>query len=683
MKHADETELGSGHLDKAARARPHPQTTYAETTIVPDSFYGSLRTLFADRVLKTQLDQLRKQGSYDAFRLGWCPTYDVRRLTGAKTRLDGIPPSLFWESDVGKWIEAACYFLSTHTASAHAAEFEAAIAELVDMIAAAQQDDGYLNIYFTVVDPAGRFKNMRDMHEMYNAGHLLEGALAHYHYTGSRKFIDVMIKNVDCFMRHVGPDEGQLHGYPGHPELELALLRLYAVTRDPRHERFALYLLEERGTRRPEQGKDGRYFVHEAEVRDDHVHPLTMESLKDVSYHQAHAPLTEQQDILGHSVRAFYLLTGAADAGGPLLDAARRLWTDAVDAKMYVTGGFGTEPRIEGFSRIAHRLPQSTGEGGCYAETCASIAAIMCSERILSHALDGKVRDTMELALLNAVLGGTNLEGTAFSYANKLATYGDETAERAEWFEVCCCPPNLSRTLGMLGGYTWATRVDAAAKTIGLDVYLLLSAARTVELGGGATATVKMSSGMPWAGGAGLELSAPDGWSWDLRLPKPGYATGVTLSVPATERDGFLHARLPATAAVELAFDMAVRLLAPHPASGQDTLTVTRGPIVYVAESVDNAALDDAHPHFEGLGISPRAQFAQRTTQIAGVDVVLLQSAAGDVLELDNWDGPAYRENQGRTWTKRPEEVTWVPWFARANRSGKGRVRTSFLRADE
>lgn len=167
----------------------------------------------------------------------------------------------------------------------------------------------------------------------------------------------------------------------------------------------------------------------------------------DGRYNQSHAPLHEQDTILGHSVRALYLTTAAADLGGKFLNDAERLFMDAVDHKMYATGGLGTEPgvsfaarrtadgQIEGFSAVPYRLPQSTDEGGCYAETCASIAAMMTAERLLSHHLDGKVRDTMELCLYNAVLGGGSLDGKAFAYANKLATYGDETAIRNDWFE--------------------------------------------------------------------------------------------------------------------------------------------------------------------------------------------------------------------------------------------------------
>jgi DUF1680 family protein len=149
-------------------------------------------------------------------------------------------------------------------------------------------------------------------------------------------------------------------------------------------------------------------------------------------------PLHEQDNILGHSVRALYLLTAAADLGGEFLDDAKRLLANCVDYKMYATGGIGSEPRFEGFHEAKYRLPQSTGEGGCYAETCASIACMMVSERILSWKLDGKTRDTMELCLLNAVLGGGSLNGKQFSYANKHATWGDEVALRNDWFEGGC-----------------------------------------------------------------------------------------------------------------------------------------------------------------------------------------------------------------------------------------------------
>jgi DUF1680 family protein len=211
-------------------------------------------------------------------------------------------------------------------------------------------------------------------------------------------------------------------------------LRLHALTGDDAHLDFAKYLLSERGRKRPEYNNE-TFFEFEARQRDDLLVPHTLDSIHDISYHQAHLPLHDQNDILGHSVRAFYLLTACADLGGEFAEDAKRLYLDTVRHKMYATGGLGTWPRIEGFHPARYHLPQSTGEGGCYAETCASIALMMTCERLLSHQLDGGVRDTLELALLNNALGGGSLDGQQFSYANKHATWGDETAIRKDWFE--------------------------------------------------------------------------------------------------------------------------------------------------------------------------------------------------------------------------------------------------------
>lgn len=287
----------------------------------------------------------------------WLPIYDTRRLQGGKSRLDTIPPSLFWESDIGKWVEAACYFLANPSSAStkEAKEFELAIEKLIGEIEAFQHDDGYLDVYFTVVDPAGKFKNLRDMHEMYNAGHLLEAAIAHYRWSGSRRFLDVMIKNLECFMNAFGPAEGQRPGYPGHPELELAVLRLYSITKDPRHQSFVEHMLSARGTR-PASLDGQHFFVWEAQQRDDPLFANHMKSIDDMAYNQAHEPLHDQDAILGHSVRGMYLLTACADFGGDYLEDAKRLWIDATQRKMYITGGIGSEPRVSLPSLILNPL---------------------------------------------------------------------------------------------------------------------------------------------------------------------------------------------------------------------------------------------------------------------------------------------------------------------------------------
>lgn len=330
----------------------------------------------------------------------------------------------------------------------------------------------------------------------------------------------------------------------------------------------------------------------------------------------------------------------------------------------------------------------------------------MIADRLISSELNGKLRDTIELCLHNAVLGAGSLDGKQFAYANKLATCGDETAIRKDWFEgkpkrhldrereimvlttpviVCCCPPNLSRTLGMLGGYTWKASVDATSKTISLDILLFVSATRTIDLGNGETATATMKTEMPWQGKTSWELDAPKGWSWQVKLPSPHYAENIEVegiaSTPA--ESGFLAASTGDHAQLSMSFDMPIRLLAPHVLSGQDTLNVTRGPIVYIVESGDNKQLEASYKHFERIGISEAATFEQHPIEIGGIPMIGLTSSENSVFALEAED-VAYRQvnakQPARRWKPLNTLLEFVPWFARANRGGDGRIRTALLR---
>ncbi|WWC95590.1 hypothetical protein V866_002455 [Kwoniella sp. B9012] len=684
----DPTPQAFEELDRAISRpyeRPHPQETFHQTSIANDSFFGKIRAIYAQRVLKRQLDQLRKQGSYEAFKLGWHPKYDVDKLQGAKCTISS-PPTLFWDSDVGKWIEATCYFLSTAEGSGlpHASEFVSAIDELIAMMAKAQQSDGYLGTYFTVVDKAGRLRNLRDMHEMYNCGHLLEAALAHHRWSGDRKFLNIMIRYVDLLMKTFGPGENQRHGYPGHPELELAVLRLYSQTRDPRHYTFGRYLVAARGQREPSLGGKP-FFVWEAEQRKDSFFHASMASIDDGRYHQWHAPLHDQDTILGHSVRALYLITAASDLGGMLLDDAKRLWNDCVDNKMYVTGGIGSIPDIEGFSEFPHFLPNSHDEGGCYAETCASIACMMICERLLSQKLSGKARDVMERCLLNNVLGGASLDGKHFYYDNRLATCGNEVADRSEWFEVCCCPPNLSRTMGLLGGYMWS--VKTKPQTISLDIYLYMSGERTVKLPSGEIATVEMSSEMPWCGKTTLRLQAPEGYDWIVQIPEPEYAVNFkmspTSSITQTDVEGYHSLSLPAESTCFVTFDLPVRLLAPHPTTHQDTLAIARGPIIYTAESYDNTSLEKEHKHFEGIGLLETTTFEEISMEIGNLSIITLisdQNVYAKTTRGKKEIGSMIVVGGQEKWIEEEGKLKLIPFFARSNRDTGGRLRTMFPR---
>lgn len=328
--------------------------------------------------LQYQLDVLKQTGRYDAFKLQWHPVYDK------PPKVFPIPDHLFWDSDVAKWIEGACYFLQQQSIP----NIAEAVHELVEMIRKAQQPDGYINIHYTVVEPGKRFTNLNHMHELYNCGHLVEAALAHHALYDNDRLLAPITAYVDLLCKTFGPEPGQIHGYPGHPEIELALIRLYERTGVDRYLSLARYLIAERGN---PTGCDGKHFFEvEAANRggDPNSRPEYYPEVFCPWYHQAQAPIAEQDTIEGHCVRAMYLLVSVADLvrieqGHAGLEAATyRLWNNMVSKKMYSTGGIGAIKELEGFG-LDYFLPQGTDEGGCYSETCAAIGVMMLAQRLL------------------------------------------------------------------------------------------------------------------------------------------------------------------------------------------------------------------------------------------------------------------------------------------------------------
>lgn len=424
------------------------------------------------------------------------------------------------------------------------------------MIRSAQQPDGYLNIHYTVVEPGKRFTNLRDFHELYNAGHLIEAALAHNDLYKNYDLLDPLIKYVDLLCHTFGPGKGQTHGYPGHPEIELALLRLHQRTKDPKHLDLARYFITERGNT---TGVDGRhYYVVEAEKRGDPPHArMSYWGGNDNAlwYYQAHKPIVEQETIEGHSVRAMYLLTAASDLVGMskatgrsnscdtrLQDAIYRLWDNMVERKMYVTGGIGAIKQWEGFG-LDYFLPQSTDEGGCYAETCAAIGVMMLAERILQYDLDGRFGDIMELCLYNAMLTSMSHDGTKFTYVNQLASSDADASKREEWFTCACCPPNVLRLFGQIGGYMYSDKHTGKESTQ-VNVHLYVPSVHEVKVGGQGQgpgpgqekkAVLTQKSNWPWDGRVDIEVqgaTATAQVSIALRIPAWAKSWKVRRNIP-------------------------------------------------------------------------------------------------------------------------------------------------------
>ncbi|KAF1845869.1 glycoside hydrolase family 127 protein [Cucurbitaria berberidis CBS 394.84] len=656
----------------------YPQTAFRAVKLSPGSLIHKRHETVFSTTLMYQLEVLKGTGRYDAFKLGWHPSYDD------PPDVWPIPNHLFWDSDIAKWIEGACYLLGNHQSS----EVDTAIHELVAMIRSAQQPDGYINIHFTVVEPEKRFTNLRDFHELYNAGHMIEAALAHQDHYHNDQLIEPILKYVDLLCQRFGPGTNQTHGYPGHPEIELALLRLYERTKNSKHLDLAKYFITERGN---PVGDDGHHFyISEAKRRGDDPRrrPDYWPDKSCLWYYAAHEPITKQKSIEGHSVRAMYLLTAAADlilnADLPLQDLQRAvfgLWDNMVQRKMYVTGGIGAMKQWEGFGPD-YFLPQGTDEGGCYAETCAAIGVMMLAERLLKSDLDGRFTDIMELCLYNAVLTAMSPDGRNFTYVNQLASSDKDPSQRSSWFTCACCPPNMLRLFGHVGGYIYSTSSSSEPKHTEIIVHLYTGSTLKFEVDG-KEASLTQETNWPWNGNVKFRFESPsENVSCKLRIPAWADDFHLSPSPPSLHVEkGYVS--IPASwlaknPSFELSIPMTPRLMKQHPLTNQDTISVARGPIVYCVEDVDNPWVTD---HFRSLQLDPQCQFTERNVNDEGNNdnyIALTVEKGASLLDEGAFSAPSTKVNK---WDEAVnhgelvEELHFVPYFLRASRGGRGQAR--------
>ncbi len=542
-----------------------------------DNFWALRQARNVSVTLPAEFENMRNTGHLDALKLGWKPG-------------DPNPPHIFWESDLAKWAEAAAYALALQPDPA----MQAALDETIDLLAQAQQPDGYLNAHFTVVEPDKRFANLRDTHELYCAGHLIEAGVAHYETTGSRKFLDIVARYADYIDSMFGPEEGKIHGYDGHQEIELALVRLYHATGDERYLRLSSYFIDARGTQ-------PHFFDAEAVARGDDPSDFWA---KTYEYNQSHKPVREQSVIVGHSVRALYMLSAMADLAREtgdetLLAACERLYDSLTGRRMYVTGGIGSSRKNEGFTSD-YDLPNDDA----YAETCASIALVFWMRRMLQLDLDGKYADTMERALYNGFLSGISLHGDTFYYVNKLdhrqvAHAGEHeyySGQRKGWFGCACCPPNIARLIASVGGYAYGQSDEAAV------VHLYIAGEAQLEVGG-RRVLLRQRTEYPWDGAVTLTVEPETAADFALKLRIPGWGRGYTLRVngaavdaPVEKGYAVVQRTWQAGDTVELALEMAVERVYSDPRVrvNRGRVALMRGPLVYCLEGEDNGADLDA-----------------------------------------------------------------------------------------
>ena len=555
----------------------------------------------------------------------------------------------FDDSDVYKIIEAASYVLMLHPD----AELDKALDGWIAKIAAAKEPDGYIYTARTI-DPKNihrmsgpeRWTNERDSHELYNAGHMYEAAVAHHQATGKRNFLNVALKNADFIDKTFGPGKDQLKFVPGHEVTEMGLVKLFRATGKIKYLALAKFFIDERGNA----------AGHELYG----------------AYNQDHKPVVEQTEAVGHAVRAAYLYAGATDVAAltgdrRTMEAMDKIWEDIVSKKLYLTGGIGAAGGIEGFGP-AYDLPNPTG----YAETCATIAYALWNYRMFLYYGDGKYMDLFERAAYNAFLSGYGMSGDLFFYPNPLASHGQHA--RTPWFTCACCPPNVARFIAELGGFAYGVEGDK----VFVNIYTQGTAEVETKAG---KVYLEQTTDYPWKGDIKITVNPEKAAAWTLMARIPGWAQGRPLpsdlyryaedikEPPVLKVNGEAvtlnlekgYASIARTwqkgDVVEIHLPMPVRRVFANENLKADIgrVAVERGPFVFCAEGADsdgtvsNLVLDD------GAVLTAEA----RPDLLNGVTVI-------------TGEATAYRYKGGRIVGEK-KKLTLIPYYAWAHR-GRGEM---------
>jgi DUF1680 family protein len=567
---------------------------------------------------------------------------NFRRLTGKRTAAQRGP--VYSDSDIYKWIESASFALQ----SGERPELRAVVDKDIRDIVAAQQADGYLNTYYVQEHAAQRLepKTQQHGHELYNIGHLLQGAIAYYRATGDRTLLDAGLRFVNEFLwPSFGPGADKKPLFSGHPEMELALIELYRLTGDKRHLELAGYLLT---------GDSRIQFKPENYV-----------------YHFCGIPFTSRTHLEGHAVRAMYACCGATDYYLETGDESywktlNTLWKDLVSAQMYVTGGVGARSDGEAFGD-PYELPNATA----YGESCAAIGNMMWNWRMVAATGEAKYADVIERALYNGINSGMSLNGTLYCYRNPLAfdpSGGDKI--RNEWYDTTCCPPNLERTLASLPGYFYSTSSE------GVFVHLYDNSTLDWHLENGTGLKIRQRTNYPWEGRVEIAVAPAEPAEFTLFLRIPGWTDTAKVAVNGKAVAGAaagqylpIRRRWSAGDMVTLQFNMAPQVLEANAevVENNGRVAVQRGPLVYCMEQIDQG---------EGVALKDVALSAGKDSS-GGFEETFERDLLGGVLVLRH-PGAVYEVSADRSELyfshnapqrkSRPVRLTFIPYYAWANR---------------
>jgi uncharacterized protein len=618
-------------VDKSPYAKLHNVPVHAVT--ITEGFWGTRRETNVKKSIPSMEKLLEANGRMNNY----------LRLAGKSDAPQSGP--VYSDSDVYKWTEAVGFQLQ----SGDAPELRALSEKIIREIVAVQEPNGYLNTYYVADRAKQRMtpETQRWGHELYNIGHMIQGAIAYYRATGERTLLDAGIRFVDDYLlRSFGPGTDKQPLFSGHPEIELALIELYRTTGDQRHLELAGYIL---------QGDDRIKVPRHAYV-----------------YHFCGIPFTSRTHLEGHAVRAMYACCGATDYYMETGDqkywkTLDVLWNDLVSSQMYVTGGVGARSDGEAFGD-SYELPNFTA----YGESCAAIGNMMWNWRMLAATGDAKYADVIERALYNGINSGMSLDGTLYCYRNPLSfdpAGGDRI--RNPWYDTTCCPPNLERIFASLPGYLYSTSKD------GLYLHLYENSQLDWHLEDGTGLKVEQKTNYPWDGAVEISVTPAKSTEFTFYLRIPEWCNSAQVAVNGKSMSGVtpgqylaVRRRWSPRDAIHLKFGMAPQVIEANRRVVDDygRVAVQRGPLVYCLEQLDQPQGVSLYDVSLDLRQDSLSAFHEEFDKDLLGGIVVLKHA-GAWAEKTSSDGKLYRAYTTAVPKGRQVELKFIPYYAWANRA--------------
>lgn len=624
---------------------------------INDKFWDKYQKLMTDVVLPYQYDAINDTLPDTE------PSHAIKNFKiAAGLEKGSFHGFVFQDSDLAKWLEAVAYIIEVNPKS----NWSMVADELIDIIKKAQLEDGYLNTYFSIKGIEKRWENLQDCHELYCAGHMIEAAVAYYLSTGKRKFLDIVCKLVDHIDEVFGDSENKLKGYPGHQEIELALIKLYKVTNDLKHLNLAKYFIHQRG-------KDPYYFDIEYEKRgrtDFYNKAIKLGK----EYNQSHMQVREQESAVGHAVRAVYMYSAMADLAmetndEKLLLVCKKIWNNILFKRMYITGAIGSMAHGEAFS-FDYDLPNDT----VYGETCASIGLIFFAHRMLKIDKQGVYGDIIEKILYNIVIAAISQDGQRFFYVNPLEVWPDSCEKnqikhhvkfrRQKWFACACCPPNVLRLITSLSKYIYMVEDT----TIYVNQYIGGKLEADI---GGKDVEINMESSLPYKGKVRLKVvtERKSKFTIALRIPTWSKVTEVLVNgqpfeVQKNMKEGYIYIKTKwnSNESIEMNFDLSVHIVRSNPKLRENVgkVALQAGPIIYCLEEADNGA--DLYELLLKSNLKYKAEY--KKDFLGGVNIIKAEA----IKYSSDWSEGSLYHFDTNIKSIKSKKIKFIPYYSWANR---------------